>query len=40
MKNFKTLRINDRIINRYLFYKNLNINRIYNNVTNRFINTF
>ena len=29
MKNFKTLRINDRIINRYLFYKNLNINRIY-----------
>jgi len=29
MKKFKTSKINDRIVNKYLFYKNLEINRIY-----------
>ena len=29
MKKFKTSKIDDRIVNKYLFYKNLEINRIY-----------
>ena len=29
MKNFQILEINDRIVNRYLIYKNLEINRKY-----------
>ena len=29
MKKFEILKINDTIINKYLFYKNLNINRKY-----------
>ena len=39
MKKFKTLKIDDRIVNKYLSYKNLEINRIYSSSKKKSIKT-